>query len=75
MNRTLHPSHPLDRSAAQASLFGTLEWQEPSPAKALDRHAFGFAEPISGLHVREIDGFDVLSHFFGPSFDRADISH
>jgi hypothetical protein len=24
-----------------------------------------FAEPIHGLHVREIDGADVFSHFFG----------
>ena len=24
-----------------------------------------FAEPIHGLHVREIDGCDVFSHFFG----------
>lgn len=26
-----------------------------------------FAEPINGLHVREIDGADVFSHFFGPA--------
>ena len=26
-----------------------------------------FAEPINGLHVREIDGADVFSHFFGRS--------
>jgi hypothetical protein len=75
MNRTLHPSHSFDRSVAQASLFGTLEWQ-PSPTTALDRHALGFAEPIRGLHVREIDGLAVLLHFFGPSFERtADVSH
>jgi hypothetical protein len=24
-----------------------------------------FAEPIDGLHVREIDGSDVFQHFFG----------
>lgn len=24
-----------------------------------------FAEPINGLHVREIGGADVFSHFFG----------
>lgn len=26
-----------------------------------------FAEPIDGLHVREIDGADVFCHFFGSS--------
>ena len=30
-----------------------------------------FAEPINGLHVREIDGSEVFQHFFG----RAGISH
>ena len=30
-----------------------------------------FAEPIDGLHVREIDGCDVFQHFFG----RTGISH
>ena len=30
-----------------------------------------FAEPINGLHVREIDGSEVFHHFFG----RADTSH
>ena len=30
-----------------------------------------FAEPINGLHVREIDGLEVFQHFFG----RAGISH
>ena len=30
-----------------------------------------FAEPINGLHVREIDGNEVFQHFFG----RATFSH
>ena len=36
-----------------------LEFAAPAPAP--------FAEPIHGLHVREIDGADVFSHFFGRS--------
>jgi hypothetical protein len=64
MNRTpLQPSHPL-RPAAQASLFGALEWDElPPPAS--------FAEPIRGLQVREIEGSTV----FGQFFDLAAVSH
>jgi hypothetical protein len=38
-----------------------FEFEAPAP----------FAEPIHGLHVREIDGADVFSHFFG----RSDFSH
>ena len=92
MNRTPHPlSHPSNRNAARASLFGV--WEElPSLAPALNPHELGytaaawtatqrmelfdfadapppalFAEPIRGLQVREIDGSDVFSHFFGSS--------
>ena len=64
MNRTpLQPSHPL-HTAAQASLFGTLEWDAlPPPAS--------FAEPIHGLQVSEIEGSTV----FGQFFDLAAVSH
>ena len=77
MNRTpLIPSRPFSHSAAP-SLFGRLEW---GALPSLNRHesdfddappAAPFAEPIRGLHVREIDGSDVFCHFFG----RAAISH
>jgi hypothetical protein len=64
MNRTpLQPSHPL-HPAAQASLFGALEWHAlPPPAP--------FAEPIRGLQVREIEGSTV----FGQFFDLGAVSH
>jgi hypothetical protein len=64
MNRTpLQPSHPQHR-AAQASLFGALERDAlPPPAP--------FAEPIHGLHVREIEGPTV----FGQFFDLTAVSH
>jgi hypothetical protein len=71
------PSHPLDHGSAFASLFGSfVEWEErPAAVPSLDRpgdaRAAPFAEPIRGLHVREIDGPDVFSHFFG----HARISH
>ena len=90
MNRTsLHHAHAFDRSAARASMFGALEWEElPSLAQSLTRREHNarsawpatqrmelldfdapppapFAEPIDGLHVREIDGSDVFRHFFG----------
>jgi hypothetical protein len=66
MNRTpFQPLQPFDRAAAQASLFGTLEWQDDAAPPA------PFAEPIHGLQVREIDGCDVFHHFFGS----ARISH
>jgi hypothetical protein len=64
MNRTpLQPSHPL-HPAAQASLFGALDWDELPPAPAP-------FEPIRGLQVREIEGSTV----FGQFFDLAAVSH
>jgi hypothetical protein len=65
MNRTpLQPSHPL-HPAAQASLFGALEWDALPPPPA------PFAEPIHGLQVREIEGSTV----FGQFFDLTAVSH
>jgi hypothetical protein len=65
MNRTPLQPHPLRGSAAQASLFGTLEWQDDAAPPA------PFAEPILGLQVREIEGSTV----FGQFFDLAAVSH
>jgi hypothetical protein len=64
MNRTsLQPSHPL-HPAAQASLFGGLDWEAlPPPAPR--------AEPIHGLEVHEIEGSTV----FGQFFDLPAVSH
>jgi len=43
------------RATQRMELFDLSDAPPPAP----------FAEPINGLHVREIDGADVFCHFFG----------
>lgn len=60
-------AHSLNR---QSQPFAGTVWPATQRMELCEFEASApapFAEPINGLHVREIDGADVFSHFFGRS--------
>lgn len=60
-------AHSLNR---QSQPFAGTAWPATQRMELCEFEASApapFAEPINGLHVREIDGADVFSHFFGRS--------